>query len=390
MGREAASALVGKMRTRAQELAARMMEGAEDFDPRRYFLGRLGFLAQRGFKRCELDRSQEEAGFDELWRYEDMPFILYMSLRVAAVLQVAVKFHGDNGEVLVNNWTYREEEVEAALAQVDRLVPLIHDCHDVHGEFNIFHQIAMMQKAPMLGEEAEDFNALGCLDYESRLAGMGFDKDSDDTYSKKFLISQEGRPLVWVTVGLVYEQDAVHAYVLVSECRRSMVAKTKRLAPDDVYAYVDEIAGTVERLRESGAGSAQAACLELAALNENGQKFDARQYFMSPNEDVKLLLHLGYLKTDETQDSYTKLLFERRGDSHFLNVCGIDDTSVVFAAVSYVCHIPLIGWTFPWEGSINKDDLRTKLPLLESGIRSADEQDISDVELKRALDALVK
>ena len=102
-----------------------------------------------------------------------------------------------------------------------------------------------------------------------------------------------------------------------------------------------------------------------------------------------MLKRMGYQKMGDF-DSYAKLVLSDLGTAHYLSVFKVDNNDPSQVLIEYQKHVAMIGFTFPWGTRLDSDKLRTVLPLLESAIKSAWEQQMPEADMKAALTALVK
>ena len=384
----------------AEELTRRLTEGAEDFDPRAYFRGVLTALEDRGFERVHLDEPYEQ------WMCEKfLPFRIWTGRYSDTDIVVSVEHDNRMERTPIQQWEYPMDALDAALAQVDRIIQLMEHApgqtfHERHAY--IWQALQKMQEAPMLGEADED-DLTGYLDYESQLKQMGFEyRERVGCYTKSYTLTQDSQRYVGLSLALFYNfhHAFVDVYISAADAdphatRASdyqLIKVLKDIPAGEVYTYVDRVSRVAQKLRDTGVTSAKQVVAQAKAehLLEAEQEFDPREYFLG-NPVGDTLKRLGYTKFSETSDSYTKQLFEDRGLSFYLTVYGAefpgDPTTVV---IEYQRHVVPAGFSFPWNAKVDNTRLAALLPVLESAIKSAWEQAMSLEQTKAVLDALVK
>jgi hypothetical protein len=309
-------------------------------------------------------------------------------------IHVAVEIVMQGERTLLNEWNYHPEDVDAAIAQVDRILPLVKNFAGVLGREESCRKLRAMGPAPGVNEaeDVDDFDAAQYMDYPAQLQQMGFNyTEAVGAYTKSYPLA----PGVSLVVALFYNTPNAFVDVYVAAADQSeqfgIIKHLKSVPADDVYTYVDRASRVAAKLRDAGVTSAKQVIVQCnrERLLENEQEFDPREYFLS-NPTADMLKQLGYDKMGDS-DSYTKQVLSDTATAHYLTVYGTefpgDPTTVI---IEYQKHIPMIGFVFPWSVRVEHRKLMALLPLLESAIKSAWDQELTEVETKAVLDALVK
>jgi len=374
--------------SKAQQLMREATE-SDDFDARHYFMGGLEPLGERGFEHREYDAVDDL----DTWHLDVPPFWVWGTMTPKGI-QIAVEIVMQGDRTSLNRWTYRPEDVDAAIAQVDRIMPLVKNFNSVPGREQACGKLRAMGPAPGVNEaeDVDDFDASAYMDYPAQLEKMGFKfTDAVGAYTKSYPLA----PGVSLVVALFYNTPKAFVDVYVAAADQSeqfgVIKHLKSVPADDVYTYVDRASRVAAKLKDAGVTSAKQVIAQCnrERLLENEQEFDPREYFLS-NPTADMLKQLGYEKMGDS-DSYTKQVLSDTATAHYLTVYGTefpgDPTTVI---IEYQKHIPMIGFVFPWSVRVEHRKLTALLPLLESAIKSAWDQELTEVETKAVLDALVK
>ena len=366
---------------------------ADDFDARGYFMGVLDVLSARGFEHREYDPVDEADG----WQLDAPPFWVW-GIVVPKGIVVTVELVMQGERTLLNNWMYPPQAADAAVAQIDRILPLVKNLAGIPGREQACAKLRAMGPAPGVNEteDLDDFNAADYMDYESQLKQMGFAYfPGVGCYTKEYSVSNEPAYPAALSVALFY--NSPHAFVDVYVCAVDPVShadviikRLKGIPADDVYTYVNRVSRVAHKLKAIGMRSVEQVVQHARGerLLETEQDFDPREYLLfDPVADV--LKRMGYQKMGDF-DSYAKLVLSDLGTAHYLSVFKVDNNDPSQVLIEYQKHVAMIGFTFPWGTRLDSDKLRTVLPLLESAIKSAWEQQMPEADMKAALTALVK
>lgn len=374
--------------SKAQQLMREATE-SDDFDARHYFMGGLEGLSERGFTHYEYDAVDDL----DTWHLDTPPFWLWATI-LKDRIQVAVEIYMQGERTPLNTWSYPKDDTDAALAQVDRILPIVKNFNSVPGREEACRRLRAMGPAPGVNEaeDVDDFNATDYMDYPVQLQRMGFKyTDAVGAYTKNYFLA----PNVSLVVALFYNTPKAFVDVYVAAADQSeqfgIIKHLKGVPADDVYTYVNRASRVAAKLKAAGVSNAKQVIDQCnrERLLEAEQEFDPREYFLS-NPVAETVKKMGYEKLGDN-DSYTKKVASDLATAHYLTVYGTefpgDPTTVI---VEYQKHVPMIGFVFPWSTKVEHHKLMRLLPLLESAIKSAAEQEFSEAETKDVLNALVK
>lgn len=377
--------------SKAQQLTVEATEG-EDFDARKYFMGGLEPLSARGFEHREYDPVDDL----DTWRLDVPPFWVWGTVTLKGI-QVAVELVMQGERTRLNEWNYHPEDVDAAIAQVDRILPLVKNFAGVPGREDSCRKLRAMGPAPGVNEAEEaDFNSSdGAGGYVERLNRMGFVHDeSADAYIKAYAVYEPSK--LKLVVALFYDDSNAIVDITLAAVDSAkdfrVIKQIKSIRADDAYTYLERVSRAASELKAEGGLTTSAqlsARCSRERLLESEQEFDPREYLLS-NPVPGILKRLGYEKLDDN-DAYSKCFYESGATKHYLTIYGVDfpgDPTAVI--VEYQKHVPLIGYVFPWSARVEQHKMAALLPLLESAIKSAWDQEMTEAGTKAALDAIVK
>jgi len=374
---------------KAQQLMCEATEG-EDFDARAYFLqGTLEAFGDRGFERMLDDPL-------EAWLLDVPPFYLWAYVDKGLV-NISVELVLQGCRTLLNHWPYSMKELDAAIAQVDRIQPMVTHMAGVPGREEVCAKLRKMGKAPGVNE-AEDVDDFDPREYllSDTLAGFSY-LEAAGAHTKSYPLADD----VSIIVALYYNTPKafVDVYVAVADKQENfgILKHLKGVPADDVHSYVNRVSHLVDELKDAGVASAREViglCNRKGLLEselESEQEFDVREYFLT-NPWVAALKRMGYEKLDDDgkYSVYTKQLLSDLSTSHYLVVCVQESSDPTTVLVEYQKYVPVVGFMLPWSARVEYQKLRTLLPLLESAIKSAWEQQLDEKETKAVLDELVK
>lgn len=365
----------------------------EDFDARNYFMGGLEPLSARGFEHREHDPVDDL----DTWHLDAPPFWVWGTVTPKGIdISVEIVMQGERTPL--NKWTYQSDDVDAAIAQVDRILPLVKNFAGVVGREQACVKLRAMGPAPGVNEaeDVDDFDAREYYDYESQLARMGFKyTEQVGAYTKSYFVSSDDWHPVSIIIAIFYNTPRAFAdiYVAAADATEQfgVIKHVKSVPAEDVYTYVNRVSRVAAKVKASGVTTAKQVIVQCnrERLLESEQEFDPRDYFLS-NPTAENLKRLGYEKLSDS-DAYSKHLFTDTATAHYLTVYGTefpgDPTTVI---VEYQKHVAMLGYVFPWSTKIEHQKLNHLLPLLESAIKSAWDQQLNGKETKAVLDALVK
>ena len=157
----------------------KLTESGEEFDARDFFMGALAPAAERGFAHSDVSYSGE----DEWYLDKYLPFRLWIGQHMrGGEIYVTVDFDDRMNRRVVSRWSYSPDQVEAAFAQVDRLMEYLKRPPGDgwwEQQQNVWKTLPNWEPIPTVGESEEDYDEQGQLkpapedDFDPREYVMG-------------------------------------------------------------------------------------------------------------------------------------------------------------------------------------------------------------------------
>lgn len=376
---------------KVEELMQAVTE-ADEFDARAFFMGALGELAARGF----VEAGEPVHDAESWYCAEGLPIRIWVYMSHGGqVVNVSVELDMRDGCTPLNKWSYPVDQKDAAFAQVDRIIPITRHFGGIPGREEACALLRAMTKAP-IGESEEELDAREfMLGYEATLKAMGFDYvENLGAYFKSYPVSPDGQVCLVAAIYYDTPHDFADIYIMVlaHDGKETPIIKVIKSIPvDGVYDYVNKVSQAASALKVREPVNSQDV-VQLCAhskLLESEQEFDAREYLLG-NPIVDMLKPMGYKQLGDS-DCYSKDVVSDGATTHYLTVYGTEfPGDPLSTIVEYQKAVPQIGFVFPWSSRIEQQRLGYLLPVLERALKSAVEQEMLEVDLKRALDVLVK